>query len=82
MYQYVQGEFIPAWLKQANKTDIKKVLTDVFNQCFILDQMKVNKEEMHNTYKHILIKHLKPVMIDAKKSEISGIYKTIFKAIL
>lgn len=76
VYEYVDGIFIPEFLENASKANIKKVLTDVFKQCFALDQMSVNKEEMHNPYKHIIIKNNKPVQIDAGKSKISGISKT------
>jgi predicted Ser/Thr protein kinase len=42
-----------------------------------LDQLKVDKEEMHHPIKHIIItKKLKPIMIDAGKSKISSIQKT------
>lgn len=76
VYEYVEGDFIINYLKKANKGDIKKVINDVFHQCFILDQLKVNKEEMHKPLKHILVKGTKPVLIDARKSKISGISKT------
>jgi len=32
------------------------VLKKVFEQCFILDTMRLTKEEMHRPYKHILVK--------------------------
>jgi len=66
VYEYVKGEFIPEYIKNSSKTNIKKVFTNVFKQCFTLDQMSVNKEEMHNPFKHIIIDK-KPVMIDFER---------------
>lgn len=71
IYKYVDGESIIPYLKSAKKQDIKKVLADVFEQCHELDKMKVNKEEMHNPYKHILIKNNKPVMIDFERTHVT-----------
>lgn len=68
-YEYIAGVFIEEFMEQANKTEIKKVLKDVFEQCFKLDKIGVTKEEMHNPYKHIIIeKNLKPVLIDFERS--------------
>jgi HemK-related putative methylase len=68
VYEFVEGEFIPDFLEKAGKDRIKKVLIDVFKQCFVLDKMKVNKEEMHNPYKHIIVKDGKAVLIDFERS--------------
>ncbi|MEE9525874.1 MAG: HemK2/MTQ2 family protein methyltransferase [Candidatus Woesearchaeota archaeon] len=54
-YEFVKGIFIPEFLEKASKEAIKKVLIKVFNQCFILDKMNINKEEMHNPYKHVIV---------------------------
>ncbi len=66
-YRYVEGEFIPSFLEKASKDEITKVLKDVFEQCFEMDMMGIDKEEMHNPYKHILIKDGKSVMLDFER---------------
>ncbi len=68
VYEFVEGEYIEDWLPKASPEAVKKVLVDVLEQCFILDQMKVNKEEMHNPLKHIIIdaKNM-PVLIDFER---------------
>ncbi|MEW5896248.1 MAG: methyltransferase [Nanoarchaeota archaeon] len=55
--------------KKENKTkEIKKMLVNVLKQCFTLDLLKVNKEEMHHPYKHVLInKKNIPVLIDFER---------------
>jgi len=68
-YDYVEGEFLPLFLEKASKNKTKKVLTEIFKQCFILDKLKINKEEMHRPLKHVLIdKNLKVTMIDFERT--------------
>ncbi len=51
-YKFVEGEFILDYLR--NKRD-RKVLVSVLNQCFEMDKLGVNKEEMHRPVKHIIV---------------------------
>ncbi len=71
VYEYIDGEFFPIWLEHAtkkNKSLIKKIIKNVFVQCFRMDKIKVNKEEMHHPYKHIIIdKNKKPIMVDFER---------------
>lgn len=57
VYEFVEGEFILDYLgkNKEKKGSILQVLSDVLGQCFKMDQMGVNKEEMHRPHKHILI---------------------------
>ncbi|MBU1203857.1 MAG: hypothetical protein KKG60_02185 [Nanoarchaeota archaeon] len=68
-YTFIKGYFLPEWIEnQGSKTKIKKVLRDVFLQCSQMDILKVNKLEMHNPYKHIIITNSdKPVLIDFER---------------
>jgi len=68
IYNYVKGEFIIPYLKDSTKPEIKKVLGKVFEQCFVLDKLKINKEEMHNPHKHIIIRKNNPVLIDFERT--------------
>ncbi len=68
-YNYVEGIFLPLFLEKASKKNIKKVLSEIFKQCFALDKLKINKEEMHRPLKHVLIdKNLKVTMIDFERT--------------
>jgi len=67
IYEYIKGEFLPSYIEKAPKVKIKKVLTKVFEQCFILDKIKVNKEEMHHPLKHVLIDD-KVTMLDFERT--------------
>ena len=68
VYQYVEGEFILDWAKDKSFDEIKKVLLEVLEQCYIMDTVGVNKEEMHHPMKHIIvIKEGYPVMLDFER---------------
>ncbi len=65
-YKFVKGKFILDYFNLNNKNKIKKVMINVLKQCRILDKLKINKLEMHNPYKHIII-NKKVVMIDFER---------------
>ncbi|MFH1210207.1 MAG: hypothetical protein V1663_05470 [archaeon] len=74
VYKFVKGPFILEYIEDNNPKSIKKILKEVLNQCRTLDKLKINKLELHNPYKHIIIegtKIKKPVMIDFERA-----YKT------
>lgn len=55
-YDFVPGDFIHLFLEQEkSKAKIKKVLKIVLKQCFVMDKLGINKEEMHNPYKHVIV---------------------------
>ncbi len=66
IYEFISGDFIEKFAEGHDKKQIKKVLLDVFNQCFILDKLKLNKEEMHHPYKHIVVGK-KAVLLDFER---------------
>jgi|SRR3989344_2200393 len=67
-YKFVKGDFILDYFKLNNP---EKVIINALKQCRILDKLKVNKLEMHNPHKHIIIENKKPVLIDFERA-----YKT------
>lgn len=68
VYEFVEGEFISNWISKNDKKQVQKVLEDVLKQCRRLDELKLNKEELHHPQKHILIgKDSVPVMIDFER---------------
>lgn len=76
VYDYVDGEFFPIvvrHLDKKNKALIKKIIKQVFIQCFRMDKLRINKEEMHHPYKHIVIeaKTKKPVLLDFERCHYS-----------
>lgn len=66
IYEFVEGDFILEFIKKSNKKKIVKILKEILRQCFILDKLKINKLEMHNPLKHVII-NKKPVLIDFER---------------
>ncbi|MFA5141697.1 MAG: HemK2/MTQ2 family protein methyltransferase [Candidatus Woesearchaeota archaeon] len=69
VYEFIEGIFLPKYIQENTKEPIKKVLVDILKQCHEMDLLKVNKEEMHNPYKHIIIDSKgHPTLIDFERS--------------
>ena len=64
VYEFVDGRRIGDCLKDKN---IKEIIEKVLKQCRILDKLKINKKELVNPYKHILVNKNKVVMIDFER---------------
>jgi len=64
-YIFIRGDFILDYFKMNNP---KPVILDVLKQCRILDKLKINKLEMHNPHKHIIIENNKPFLIDFERA--------------
>lgn len=68
--EYIQGKTIREFLEaEKNKQKIKTIINKILKQLRTLDNLKINKEEMVNPYKHIIItKANKVVLIDFERS--------------
>lgn len=69
--EYIDGCPIGSYLQKSNKTQIKKIITIIFNQLFALDRLKVDKEEMHRPLKHIIVRRGIPCLIDFERAHYS-----------
>src|SRR3989344_5359 len=68
VYRFVEGRFILDWIKDHSKAEIKGVIAEIFEQCYKLDNLGVNKEELHHPLKHILItSENRSIMIDFER---------------
>ncbi len=65
--EFIDGLRILDYLESANKKSILKVIKDVLSQCNKLDELMVDKKELTNPYKHIIVRHGKPIMIDFER---------------
>lgn len=54
-YPFVEGDFILDFIKKAKRKQIIDVLKEVFRQMYIIDEMNLNKEEMHHPWKHVIV---------------------------
>lgn len=66
-YEFVEGSFIRDFIKREKSAAIKKMLINVFNQMKKLDELGLNKEEMHHPFKHVIIANNKPVLLDFER---------------
>ena len=74
----IEGKFIFDYLRENSKTEIRKVLKKLFEQCHKLDKLKVNKLEMHHPYKHIIItKEHAPYLVDFERCAKSSTPKNV-----
>ncbi len=55
VYKFIPGKYIEDFFANAKKPKIRKVLIEVLKQCFIMDKLGINKEEMHHPVKHVII---------------------------
>ena len=71
VYEFIDGDFIVDYIKKSSKNNIKKIIKDIFNQLFILDKLKIDKEEMHHPIKHIIVSKNKPYLVDFERGHYS-----------
>ena len=65
-YEFIKGEFILQYLIKNREW---KIIEDVLRQCRQMDKLKMNKLEMHNPYKHIIVtEKKKPILIDFERA--------------
>ena len=80
VYKFIEGINISEFLERTIKNNsikkindknnkiILKIIKNILNQMFALDQLKVNKEEMSHPQKHIIIdKKNNPILIDFER---------------
>ena len=77
VYEYIGGDFIVDYIKKSNKNNIKKIIKRIFKQLFVLDRLKIDKEEMHRPIKHIIVRKNKPYLIDFERINYSQNPKNI-----
>ena len=76
-YDFIDGDFIIDFIKKSNKNQVKKIMKKIFNQLFILDKLKIDKEEMHHPLKHVIVSKNKPYLIDFERVHFSQNPKNI-----
>ncbi|MEK6956143.1 MAG: hypothetical protein AABW52_05765 [Nanoarchaeota archaeon] len=65
VYEFIPGITLKEFLK--TKKLSKKLISDIMSQCKSLDELKINKEEMHHPYKNIIINKNKAYLIDFER---------------
>ncbi len=66
--EFIEGVHLSDFLKSCeNKKIVARVLKEILNQCKIMDELKVNKLEMHRVTKNVIVSKNKPVLIDFER---------------
>jgi putative serine/threonine protein kinase len=64
LMQFIDGDLLPNWLKTNNdKAAVKRVLGEVLEQCFRLDQVGLDHGELSKAPKHLLVDKTQKVFI-------------------
>ncbi|MAG52486.1 MAG: hypothetical protein CMH62_00815 [Nanoarchaeota archaeon] len=63
--EFIEGKTINDYIKKTKNP--KLILKQILKQCYELDKLEINKLELTNPYKHILIKNKKAKMIDFER---------------
>ncbi len=69
-YRFVDGIMLPEFAEKSPKKEVVNALADVFIQCRKMDELGIDKEEMHRPFKHIIMdgRNQKPVLIDFERA--------------
>lgn len=68
VYVFVEGQLLKELLKGASYSVLQRIFRSVLQQCFQLDQLGIQKEEMHRPQKHIILgKHGQVTLIDFER---------------
>lgn len=73
--EFIRGSLILDWIEsnRSNASEnIKKMLVSVLKQCFKMDKLAINKEEMHRPIKHVIISNNKINKNEMGSSKISN----------
>lgn len=73
-YEFINGLTLKEYIKNNNP---KKIFNKILDQCKTLDELKINKEEMHNPIKNIIIKKNKPILIDFERCHFTSRPKNV-----
>lgn len=65
--EFIDGERIDDYLINHNKNEIISIIKQVFQQLLKMDELGINKFEMTNPYKHIIIRKNVPYLIDFER---------------
>ncbi len=66
--EFIEGETIKEFFEKSNEFEKRKISLKILKQLRTLDNLGIDKEEMHNPYKHIIIRKNSPVLIDFERA--------------
>jgi putative serine/threonine protein kinase len=67
MYEFVEGELLKDKIETMTKPKLKAILKNMVKQCYQMDNLGINKEEMHRPHKHIVLTKKGPIQLDFER---------------
>jgi putative serine/threonine protein kinase len=73
LMEFVEGSLLPEWLlKRVTRARVKKVLRDIMEQCWLLDNIGLDHGELSHAPKHIIIdKADRPFIVDFETASVN-----------
>jgi putative serine/threonine protein kinase len=87
LMQFIDGDLVPKWLeKRKGKGEVRKVLRDVLEQCWRLDEAGLDHGELSHAPKHIILDQkdapcivdFETASVDRKLSNVTSICQFLF----
>jgi len=67
--EYVKGQSLKDIIKKGETKELLYTINKVLDICFLLDSMKIQKEEMHRPYKHVILSGRRVVLLDWERAK-------------
>jgi len=73
LMQFIDGDLLPRWLeKRKGKAEVKKVLREVLEQCWRLDEAGLDQGELSHAPKHIILDQKdEPFIVDFETASVN-----------
>jgi HemK-related putative methylase len=75
--EYINGDRILEYIKKSSKNKIITIIDRILEQLYTMDKLKINKQELTNPYKHIIVRDHIPIMIDFERCQYTDKPKNI-----
>jgi release factor glutamine methyltransferase len=75
--EFIEGTLIKNYVKEHSQDELKILFKKILQQCLELDNIKINKKEMTNPYKHIIVKEGQPYWLDFERASYSDKPKNV-----
>ncbi len=68
VYEFVEGDYLLDWIEDHSAPEIQHLIQQILQQLYLLDQLGINKEELHRPQKHILVTKLnQSILLDFER---------------
>ncbi|MGV8141740.1 MAG: HemK2/MTQ2 family protein methyltransferase [Candidatus Woesearchaeota archaeon] len=65
--EYIKGDRILEYMQNSTKEQIITIIDRILEQLYMMDKLNINKTELTNPYKHIIVRNDRPVQIDFER---------------